>query len=78
MTCLGCNLIEVKPVALRDGRVVCNSCPDWMAECEIRMVAGWPTNEQRADFLRLVKKHRGDAAADQLRADVWAWMKGKA
>lgn len=28
MTCLGCNLIEVRPVALDDGRTVCATCPD--------------------------------------------------
>ncbi len=74
MTCLGCELINTKPVTLRDGRVVCNSCPDFLVESEIRTVAGWATNAERATFLALVRQHRGDAAADKLRADVWAWM----
>ena len=75
MTCLGCNFVEMKPVMLADGRTVCSNCEDYRNECEIRSIAQMPSNAERATFLALVRKSRGDAIADQLRADVWEWMK---
>lgn len=46
-------------------------------ECEVRTVAGWETDMQRANFLALVEKRRGAAAAQRLRLDVWELMKGE-
>jgi hypothetical protein len=46
--------------------------------CEVRHLAGLPTNVLRASFLRGVAKHRGGPAADRLRGEVWALMRARA
>lgn len=76
--CLGCMLIETAPVALRDGRTVCNMCPDWMHECLARDLAGRETDEQRRTFLQKWEERHGVESAKQLRKDVWAIMKAAA
>ena len=48
----------------------------YRAECEARTAAAWATDEERADFLKLVEKHRGPEAAQALRRDIWHVMKG--
>ena len=71
MTCLGCQLCEVGPFkTLIDGRVVCHQCEDWRAECEARTVLAMPTLAERRSFLADVEKHRGEAAANQLKSDM--------
>lgn len=70
--CLGCNEIEEHPKVLRDGRVVCNKCEAWRAECEARMVARIASTQQRREYLDSVERKRGKAAADALRAGVQA------
>ena len=73
--CLGCQKCESGPVVtLRDGRVVCNECEDYRAECEARYVVAMAGREQRREYLAVVRKRRGDAAADALAAavrDLW-------
>lgn len=70
MTCLGCNNIEVKPVTLVDGTVVCNTCEAWRHECEARMIAGMETLQQRREYLDIVERRRGKPAADALRVTM--------
>ncbi len=67
MNCLGCNLIESKPVTLRDGRTVCNACPAWMRECLVRDVAKQP---KRAVFLKGYADAHGNAEAQKLADEV--------
>lgn len=77
--CLGCNQIETAPVTLRDGKVVCSSCPLWRAECEARWVVNLPSLEQRRDYIAGVRKERGKRAAEELKAEVAAeWERKKA
>ena len=76
--CLGCELIAVKPVTLRDGRTVCSNCEDWRAETEARYVLTKPTAETRKAYLDGVEKKRGQIAADRLREEVKAeWQRRK-
>lgn len=42
--------------------------------CEVRAVANMATDEARTQYLAGVAKHRGSAAAQRLRADVWRIM----
>ena len=71
MDCLGCNLIEISPVTLRDGRVVCSSCECWRFECEARFVLTKPNDEKR-DYLEGIGKKRGEAARQELRKEMIA------
>jgi hypothetical protein len=73
--CLGCQLIETAPVALRDGRTVCNCCPDWKQECLVRDLAGRKTNGERKAFMDKFEAKHGAEMAKQLRGEVWAVMK---
>jgi len=59
MTCLGCNLIELQPIKLRDERTVCSSCPDWRLECEARMILAKPLKE-RQEWIASLRRKRGD------------------
>lgn len=43
-------------MTLHDGRIVCNMCEDWRAECEARFVIALPTRQKRIDYLRGVPK----------------------
>lgn len=43
-------------------------------ECEVRAVVRMKDDEARADYLRMVKRQRGEAAAQRLRMDAWALM----
>ena len=70
MECLVCNYIETSPVTLRDGRVVCSSCPAWRHECEARHVANMATNEARKKYLEKVREARGNAAAYAIRKEA--------
>jgi hypothetical protein len=76
--CLGCQLMEISPVTLREGKTVCSSCPMWRAECEARMVVGLASLDQRRDYIAGVAKERGRLAADALKAEVAAEWKRKA
>lgn len=44
--------------------------------CEVRHVARMATNKDRAAYLAAVATKRTPGEAAQLRADVWAQMKG--
>lgn len=74
MACLGCTLIEQAPVTLRDGRTVCNECPDCRHECLARDLAGYDTNAKRKAFMDKYEARHGVVMARQLRADAWAIM----
>ncbi len=78
MACLGCNLIETSPVDLRDGRMVCNCCPDWRHECLARDLAKYESNEKRKAFMGKYEARHGAEMAKQLRTDVGAIMKAAA
>lgn len=76
MTCLGCARCEDGPVVtLMDGRVVCDHCDDWRAECEARAVCDMPSISARRDYLEKVATKRGEAAVKVLKSDIarlWA------
>jgi hypothetical protein len=77
--CLGCVRCESGPVVtLHDGRVVCNTCPDFKDECLARHVLGLATKDDRREFLIKWGKKHGDAARDKL-ADLVrsVWEAGK-
>jgi hypothetical protein len=57
--CLGCERIAISAVDLTDGRVVCDQCPDWRHECEVRHVAGMKTKDDRQRYLAGVQDKRG-------------------
>ena len=69
--CLGCNLIEMSSVTLRDGRIVCSSCECWRHECEARHVLTKPDAEKRA-YLEGIGEKRGEAARQELREEMIA------
>jgi len=71
MSCLGCNLIELHPVTLNDGRTVCNNCTDWRMECEAREVLKMPL-EARREYLEGVERKRGTAACELLKEAIKA------
>lgn len=64
----------------------CESCcpddPDphatesYRHECEVRFVASMKAHYLRRDYLEGIAKHRGDLAAQRLREDAWALMRG--
>ena len=74
MDCLGCNLIEMSSVTLRDGRIVCSSCECWRHECEARFVLTKPDAEKRA-YLEGIGEKRGEAARQELREEMVAMYK---
>lgn len=81
MSCLGCEKCETaETVKLTDGRIVCNTCEDYRAECEARHVCGLPYLEQRRGYMADIEKRRGKEAADALRILVkqeWEHRDGK-
>jgi uncharacterized Zn finger protein (UPF0148 family) len=67
MTCTGCEKCETGPVVeLMDGRVVCNTCPDWRMECEARSLL----KNENSEIRDLLDKRRraGRKDVDELRA----------
>lgn len=52
---------------LLDGREVDSASEDWRHECEARAVAARPTLAERREYLDLVERRRGRAAAERLR-----------
>ena len=42
--------------------------------CEVRWLAARPTDAARTEYLALVEKRRGPAAANRLRRDTWAFL----
>ena len=66
--CLGCNGIELteRLVTLHDGRIVCNTCQDWLQECEARELLAMG-NQARIDALSDRAKRRGKEAVERLR-----------
>ena len=81
-TCLGCQRCETEHVVtLKDGRVVCDQCPDWRHECEVRGTVDrlYPDGAAMGEFLAEVEKKRGAAAAERLRVDCRVeWVARKA
>lgn len=55
------------PVTLIDGRVVDSTSEAWRHECEARTVARMPTTQQRHEYVDVVRRARGPAAAAALR-----------
>ena len=76
MSCLGCNLIETAPVTLRDGSIVCTSCPPYFRECEARETMQMSRPDIDRYFL-LVEKARGVKAKNDLRNEMIALHKAK-
>jgi len=73
-------------VTLVDGRQVCNECPDWMTECEARLVLATYPDEpvwkgktkikpSKADYLAGVKAARGLSGYNALRGAMVAVYK---
>jgi hypothetical protein len=51
-----------------------NNSEEFRHECEVAYIIRLPSKRERAGYLGLVRKHRGDAAADNLeRAVTYAW-----
>lgn len=78
MTCQGCNALEEQEtlVTLRNGRVVCNTCPDWMHECEARHLLVMD-NASRIEQLEVIAKKRGKPAMESLRATMAEIYRGQ-
>lgn len=81
--CLGCELVATENVVtLRTGKLVCNTCPTWMLECEARewlkrIRAKGPRNQKEGfdmlmSLIESIKKRRGQAGADALLAEIQA------
>lgn len=81
--CSGCELVATESVVnLRTGKVVCNTCPAWMLECEARewlqrIRAKGPRNQKEGflmmkDLFESIKKRRGLAGAQALQAEMLA------
>lgn len=73
--CLGCERIAVAPMTLRNGTVVCNYCPAWLHECEVRDIANLGSKELQAIRLRKIAEKRGRPAAEALRDEVVGMVK---
>lgn len=65
--CLGCNLIELHPVTLCNGKVVCSSCEAWRKECEARFAL---KNKPRT-YLARIREKRGEKAYEELRQAMY-------
>ena len=76
MTCFECSLIEIAPVTLRTGAVVCSSCKAWRHECEARDTLKRPLPEIE-HYFKLVEKARGAEAKHHLRDEMIALHKAK-
>lgn len=76
--CLGCERIAVSAVELMDGRAVCDQCPDWRHECEVRHVASMKSKDERMRYLAGVRQRRGEPAADRIKDGLWAIHRGAA
>jgi transcription elongation factor Elf1 len=74
MDCLGCNLLEISPVSLRTGVVVCSSCEAWRHECEARDTMKL-TQDEITRYFELVEKARGVNARHELRREMIALRK---
>lgn len=59
-----------------DGRQSRAAVEKHRADCEARYVAGLADDEARCDYLELVEKKRGAAAANGLRREAWRIMQG--
>ena len=59
-------------VTLRDGKIVCNYCPDWLFECEARHALKLQDKRQ---YLNNIATKRGDKAAFALREEMLAIQK---
>ena len=66
--CLGCEGVETRPVTLRSGVVVCDTCDAWRHECEVRAVVAMPG--QRRTYLDGVEAQRGKDARQRIEQDV--------
>ena len=76
--CLGCQRCEdetTKMVTLRTGVIVCDTCPEWLIECEASHLLSMPLVERRAALAERQKK-RGGLAVDGLKA-VMADLHGR-
>jgi len=65
-----------EPLSLGSGN---SSSESWRRECEARAVLSWPLEKKR-EFLKAVEKHRGQQAAEMLKADmglIWMMRKTK-
>lgn len=89
MTCdnsVRCQGRPTSSVTLVDGRQVCNECPDWMIECEARLVLSTYPDEpvwkgktkikpSKSDYLAGVKAARGMVGYNALRGAMVAVYK---
>lgn len=76
MTCAGCNFIAdaSKMVSLITGENVCNTCPAWRLECELRAIVKMG-DEARKSHYRDIAKKRGEAQARELVGKVNAYRR---
>tara|TARA_R110000868_G_scaffold112061_2_gene302043 strand:+ start:191 stop:430 length:240 start_codon:yes stop_codon:yes gene_type:complete len=76
MNCQTCDLVEIAPVTLHDGRVVCSTCICWLHECEARHVLKKPQAGQN-EYLRKIVEARGSLARMQLAAEMQKLQKSE-
>lgn len=74
MSCAGCNQLECATsetdvVTLITGEKVCNSCPNWRLECELRAIVNMGDEARKAHYRDIAKK-RGEAEARVLVGQV--------
>lgn len=51
-----------------------NNSEQFRHECEVAYIIRLPSKKERAGYLGMVRKHRGDVAADKLEGAVYhAW-----
>jgi len=51
-----------------------NNSEEFRHECEVNYIIRLPSKKHRVDYLGLVRKHRGNVAADNLERSVtYAW-----
>lgn len=76
MTCAGCNLVAdaSKMVTLITGENVCNTCPAWRLECELRAIVKMGEEARKAHYRDIAKK-RGEDKARELIGKVNAYRR---
>ena len=69
MTCQNCDLLQLLPVTLHNGKSVCRSCPLWRQECEAREVLRMSRSAQD-QYLQKVEAKRGRLGLWELQGEM--------
>ena len=71
MTCQDCDLLQLLPVTLHNGKSVCRNCPLWRQECEAREVLRMSRSAQDL-YLQKVEAKRGRLGLRELQGEIFA------